>query len=72
MLGTRGVIPAQAGIQVVLYVLLCPAGQAGILGYLLDSRLRGNDMPGLAHWAVARCFIWLKSQTVNGNAGFWP
>jgi len=45
--------------------LLCmcycvPAGQAGILGYLLDSRLRGNDMPGLAHLADARCFIWLN------------
>ena len=30
-----------------------PAGQAGILGYLLDCRLRGNDMPRLAHLAEA-------------------
>ena len=36
-----------------------PAGQGGILGYLLDSRLRGNDMSGLAHLAGASCFIWL-------------
>jgi len=34
-----------------------PAGQGGILGYLLDSRLRGNDMPGLAHLAGAGCIV---------------
>jgi len=46
MKGPYRVIPAQAGIQTPLYVLLFFAGQGGMLGYLLDSRLRGNDMLG--------------------------
>ena len=52
--GTRTVIPAQAGIQAALGLLLWAWGPSGTVGSVLDSRLRGNDTLGLVRQETGR------------------